>query len=149
MTEIPVLWTEWPHGSDRYREAVTLRQTVLRTPLKMTFTEEELAAEGAPQRHVGGIAGGKIVASACFLPVDDGGVKIRQVAVAEAWRGHGLGRDLMFFAERLAREAGAGWVTLHARLVVKDFYLRLGYAPAGGEFVEIGLPHVEMRKRLA
>lgn len=149
MSDHAVIWTEWPHASALYREAVALRQQVLRTPLKMSFSEEDLAAEGPPQRHVGGILDGKIVASACFLPVENGGVKVRQVAVAEDRRGHGLGRELMHFTENLAAVSGATWVTLHARLVVMDFYLRLGYAPVGEEFVEVGLPHVEMQKRLA
>ena len=50
--------------------------------------------------------------------------------------------------EEVARAAGFRTVRLHARLVVRDFYEKLGYVAEGGVFEEIGIPHTVMTKAL-
>jgi hypothetical protein len=39
-------------------------------------------------------------------------------------------------------------VSLHARKIVAGFYSRLGYTTIGGEFTEVGIPHLKMEKQL-
>jgi predicted GNAT family N-acyltransferase len=38
---------------------------------------------------------------------------------------------------------------LHARLTAIGFYEKSGYVVSGGEFLEVGIPHVKMVKRIA
>jgi len=39
-------------------------------------------------------------------------------------------------------------MTMHARKTAELFYEKIGYAPHGDEFIEVTLPHIEMRKKL-
>ncbi|MBL1376840.1 GNAT family N-acetyltransferase [Zobellella iuensis] len=75
-------------------------------------------------------------------------VWIGRVAVAAQARGQGLARQLM----RRAMAAAAGrWpgypLRLGAQTYVRDFYLSLGFAPLGPEYLEDGIPHQQMEFR--
>ena len=144
------------HRSAAFWKAVELRQEVLRRPLSLTLTVEEILLEGPPQAHFGlfGIGdsetAGPILACASVIPQPDGSVKIRQVAVAEAWQGQGLGNILMQSIESDLRYLGEfHTIQLHARQNVQGFYEKLGYEVIGEPFEEIGIPHVLMVKRVA
>jgi len=39
-------------------------------------------------------------------------------------------------------------MTMHARKSAEVFYEKQGYAPYGDEFIEVTIPHIEMRKKL-
>ena len=134
------------HGSPEYDAIVELRRRVLRLPLGLNFTAEELAAE-ASQLHIGVFADGMVVACAGLVPQGEK-AKIRQVAVEPHHHGHGLGTFVMEWAETEARQIGAREVVLHARSDVVPFYERLGYSVQGDEFTEIGIPHRQMAKAL-
>ncbi len=47
-----------------------------------------------------------------------------------------------------ARRRGFRETSLHAQSHAKAFYLRHGYAPHGDEYLEAGIPHLEMRAKL-
>ena len=144
-----VTLTRVPHGGADWREAVALRQAVLRLPLGLWLDPAELATE-ADQIHlllrVDGIAAG----AAIVVPPPPGETeaKIRQMAVAARHAGRGYGRMLLEAAERDARSAGAITARLHARCSAEGFYRRLGWWSVGRPFAEIGLPHVLMRRDL-
>ncbi|RAQ30601.1 hypothetical protein DPQ25_03690 [Hydrogeniiclostridium mannosilyticum] len=52
------------------------------------------------------------------------------------------------FAETLCRARGHRLLWLNARRTAEGFYLRLGYRRTGEEFLELGIPHIRMEKRL-
>ncbi len=84
----------------------------------------------------------------CRMRDHDGHAKVERVAVREAYRGRKLGVALM---ERLHEEAAAlGYdlVTLHAQLQVVPFYEALGYEGHGEHFLDAGIWHIEMSRRL-
>ena len=64
-------------------------------------------------------------------------------------RREGLGAALLTEADRQARQAGAQLIDLHAQLPARELYLRDGYVERGDVFVEEGIEHVAMDKRLA
>jgi predicted GNAT family N-acyltransferase len=64
-------------------------------------------------------------------------------------RGHGVGASILQEAERAAREAEVERIALHAQLPAKSLYARHGFEERGSAFVEEGIPHVAMEKRLA
>ena len=136
------------HNSPEFWSAVELRRKVLRQPLGLDFTPEELAAEGDYIHCVLIDDQENIVATATGTDYGDGSVKIRQVAVINRMQGQGLGREIMLFAEEIGRQRGFHTAILHARAAVVDFYLKLGYELYGDEFVEVGIPHRKMRKSL-
>jgi predicted GNAT family N-acyltransferase len=92
--------------------------------------------------------GDQVVATATATDLGDRVVKIRQVAVDFSLRGKGHGREIMLCSEEWAKEAGFKTVSLHARAVVMEFYLKLGYEIVGDGFEEVGIPHRKMVKKL-
>jgi GNAT superfamily N-acetyltransferase len=82
-----------------------------------------------------------------------GHLHVRRLAVLPALQGRGLGREMMAWAEAVARRRGLAAVTVGVRLALtgnRAFYARLGYEELG-EHAHPGYDHptwVEMRKRL-
>lgn len=75
--------------------------------------------------------------------------QIRYMAVADAARGQGLGRQIVEYLEETARERGANVVVLNARKEVATFYQRLGYEVVGpGPTMFGAIAHVKMQKLL-
>jgi predicted GNAT family N-acyltransferase len=77
-----------------------------------------------------------------------GGLKVERVAVLPALRERGLGRALMAAVEAEARSRGVSRLVLNAQSAVVGFYEKLGWTPVGDEFVEAGIPHRRMEKRI-
>ncbi|MBL8061033.1 MAG: GNAT family N-acetyltransferase [Chthonomonas sp.] len=134
------------HGSAEYDQTVALRRRVLREPLGLEFTLDELSAE-SDQHHLGAYLAGHLVGCLILSPTE-GAMKMRQVAVDPDWHGSGFGGELVRESEAFARSQGANEMVLHARSHVIAFYERLGYAALGDEFEEVGIPHRFMRKSL-
>ena len=148
--EVPDLsLVEVPHLSADFWRTVVLRQRELRDPLGLTLSVAEVLQESPPQRHFALLSAAEILGCAIALPSGGDHVKIRQVAIAAAHTGRGLGRYLMQgMEETLMKEGRIKKIYLHARVVVQGFYERLGYAAVGGTFEEIGIPHILMEKAL-
>jgi predicted GNAT family N-acyltransferase len=54
----------------------------------------------------------------------------------------------MNFAENVARDAGFTSMIMNARKSAQGFYEKLGYKADGKEFIEVTIPHYEMRKNI-
>ena len=134
-------------GSAGYDLACELRQEMLRVPLGMNLYDEDLSAE-AGQRHFGLFDGGELVACVIAVHVSREEVKLRQMAVSAARQGEGLGRQILCEVERRMVEKGYAKASLHARVSALGFYEKVGYAVVSEEFMEIGIPHRKMEKRL-
>ncbi|HXC16753.1 MAG TPA: GNAT family N-acetyltransferase [Holophagaceae bacterium] len=128
--------------------AVALRHEVLRVPLGLAFTIDQLASESGSHHLAAFDEEGHILGCLILTPHTDGEIQMRQVAVKPAMQGTGLGRALVEEAERKARELGFMRMMLHARDVAIGFYARLGYAREGDLFTEVGITHQQMAKRL-
>ena len=74
---------------------------------------------------------------------------VGRLAVAEAVRGQGVGAAVLDLLEALARERGWPAVELHAQTHALGFYDRAGYVPFGHVYMEAGIEHQSMRKRLS
>jgi predicted GNAT family N-acyltransferase len=136
-----------PHGSAGYEAAVRLRRAILRTPLGLDFTPEDLTREAA-DIHLTAWSGDALVGTVVMTRYSDTTVKLRQMAVADAARGTGVGAALLEAFEAEARARGYTGITLAARQTAEGFYARHGYATDGVVFQEVTLPHVRMWKRL-
>jgi N-acetylglutamate synthase-like GNAT family acetyltransferase len=138
---------EVAHGSSEYEATVGLRRRVLREPLGLDFTREELAAEAADY-HLIANEDGTLAACLTLVPLENCVIKMRQVAVEPVLQKRGIGRELVRFAEDFALERGFTRIALNARTSAVPFYERLGYACVGEDFVEVTIPHRMMWKAL-
>lgn len=135
------------HNTPEYERVVALRRRVLREPLGLGFTPEQLAAE-ADDIHLAGFEGETPVACLVLTPASAHEFKMRQVAVAEGRQGEGLGSRLVAYSEIVAHAAGCRKIVLLARETAIPFYLRAGYEAMGEMFEEVTLPHRKMQKWL-
>jgi ribosomal protein S18 acetylase RimI-like enzyme len=145
---------EIAHRSPAYQQAVRLREAVLRRPLGLGFTAQELDDE-AGSHHIVALEDdendedGACLGCLVLLPIDADVVRMRQVAVRPDRQRQGIGRALVGFAERSARACGYGEIVAHVREPVIAFYASLGYELTGARFIEVTLPHFPMRKLIA
>lgn len=141
------LLSQVPHGSAAYDASVALRNDVLRKPLGLELTREELELERSDY-HLVCEDDGELVGCLVLVPQGNDEIKMRQVAVSPQARGQGIGRALTQFAEEFARQRGFAMMTLHARATAVPFYERLGYERVGDQFEEVTIPHWSMQKGL-
>lgn len=97
--------------------------------------------------HIVAVRRGSVVAT-CRLRFGRGQCKLERMAVDESLRRTGVGTELLTEAEREALRHGASELVLHSQRQVEDFYETCGYVAEGDTFLEEGIPHVLMRKRL-
>ena len=87
--------------------------------------------------------GGAVVAALRVLRESDGATSIGRVVTAPTHRSRGLAAELVKTA-LAGIGAGAGPVRINAQSHLVDWYARFGFAPAGDEFLEDGIPHTPM-----
>lgn len=138
---------EIPFGSVWYALSVALRYEVLRRPLGLHFTAQQLAVE-EQEHHIAYLDNGRVVGILLLMPKENQVMKMRQVAVAEHMQGKGIGKMLVLYAESFARQRGYVAIDLHARKTAVPFYLKMNYKIVGDEFVEVTIPHYRMMKQL-
>ena len=135
------------HGSIEYRQMVKLRDDILRKPLGLGFTTEELEEE--KDNMLIAAFEDDVILGCCMLVEEKADtVRLRQMAVLNDLQGKGIGRALMNFAENLARDRGYKNLSMHARKNAVGFYEKMGYKVSGDEFIEITIPHYVMTKKL-
>ncbi len=135
------------HGSPEYARTVELRLEVLRRPLGLDFTPESLSEESA-EFHLAAFESETVLACLVLVPLDEGRIKMRQVAVLPHLQGTGIGSRLVTASEAFALQNGFRVMTLHARETAVNFYQRLDYQCVGEPFDEVSIPHVEMVKAM-
>ena len=141
------MFTQVHHGTKEYDQTVALRNEVLRMPLGLAFSEEELHEE-KDSFHLASWSGDALMACLVLKPLTDTQLQMRQLAVRDDCRRQGAGRALVHYSESFAREHSYGEIILHARETALGFYEKQGYEAEGDSFTEVGLPHLAMRKKL-
>ena len=132
---------DWAYGVDGVR---AVRRTV--------FIEEQAIPEDMEWDDFDAVcphaiaedANGKAVGCGRLLP--DG--HIGRLAVLRGWRGRGVGAALLAHLMDLARSRGHARAILEAQTRAMPFYVRHGFAAAGDEYLEAGIPHRTMTRTL-
>ena len=135
------------YNSELQKKSVELRYEVLRKPLGLVYTTEQLAAE-SDEIHIVAVLADSVVGVVVLKKIDTDILKMRQVAVADEYQKSGIGKQMVQFSEQFALENGFKVIELHARDAAKVFYLKLNYEVVSDEFMEVGIPHYEMKKEL-
>ncbi len=135
------------HGSNEYRQMIALRYEILRKPLRLTFSKEELERE-KNDILIAAFDDHKILGCCLLTQIDNQTVRLRQMAVLNKLQGMGVGASLMNFAENVARDRGYKKLIMHARETAVGFYEKAGYKISGDKFIEVNIPHYLMEKKL-
>jgi GNAT superfamily N-acetyltransferase len=135
------------HGTKEYQQMIQMRYDILRKPLGLSFSPEELEKE-KNEVLIGAFEEDKMLGCCMLVKEDLYQVRLRQMAVLNNLQGKGIGRALMTFAENIARDLGYRTLTMHARKTALGFYEKLGYKVKGNEFTEVTIPHYVMEKKL-
>lgn len=136
------------HNSKDYWDTVHLRELVLRQPLGMRFSSEELELENNSYHIAAYDENHKIIGTAMFVPLSATKLKMRQVVVAEDWQGRGIGKELIEFAENFAKSKGYQLIEANVRQTAIGFYESMNYQKQGKEFTEVGILHTKVEKKL-
>ena len=129
--------------ADARKHASPIRFTVFveeqRVPLEIELDEYD-----AVSIHALVFDDDRPVATGRLLP--DG--HIGRMAVLREWRGRGLGGLMLTRLIERAQERGDREVILSAQVHAAPFYAAHGFVPHGAEYMEAGIRHQEMRRRL-
>ncbi len=149
MVESNMIIEEVTPQSGDYKIAKDIRERVLRKPLGLTFTEQDMAEDQADIHFImKDPANGVVAGTVVMKPLSDSNWRLRQLAVEPKYQGQNIGGFLTRHCEGFARQKGAQKVILHSRLNVVKFYQNMGYVSVGEEFYEVGIPHFRMEKVL-
>jgi len=140
-------------SSPAYRACVEIRRKVFvdgqAVPIEIEFDGLDPDAEHFLAYGEGENDESPIALGTARMRIVDGAAKAERIAVLEEARGSGLGRALVESIERHARQSGLESVRLDAQVQAAGFYEKLGYLAEGEVFIEAGIDHRRMTKRLA
>ncbi|MGM0166083.1 hypothetical protein IGI39_001040 [Enterococcus sp. AZ135] len=125
--------TKW--NSTLYCEALTLRNKELKASSGKQFLLKAPRDE-RNDLHLIVKQEGCVVGTLLLHPISEKCVQIKQVAVDSLYQGEGLGKNLLIYAEQVARRFGFHFVFLTGRHQAWGFYEKLGYQPITDDYVE-------------
>lgn len=135
------------YGTKEYKQILDLRMQILRKPLGLDFSKEDIENE-KNDIHIAAYEDDEILGCCMLTQVNPTTVRLRQMAVKPGLQHKGIGKVLMQFAENIARDRGNKLMTMHARKTAVGFYEKQGYTVTGKEFMEVTIPHIVMEKEL-
>lgn len=136
------------YQSPEYRQMVDLRYRILREPLKLTFTEQDLLQD-KNEYLIGCFDSKNTILGCCILrKSSESTMQLRQMAADTGGKSIGVGSQLLKFGESLAMTKGYRYMYLHAREVAIGFYQKHGYEIESDKYTEVGISHYDMMKTL-
>jgi predicted GNAT family N-acyltransferase len=126
--------------------ALALRHEVFVVEQRVPLAEEQDGRDPGAL-HLVGVEAGEVIAT-CRLVRDGDTVKLGRVAVAPAARRRGIASALLAEAEARARDMGARRIALAAQTGALGLYEGAGYRARGERFLDAGIEHLIMDKRL-
>ena len=87
------------HGSKEYDQMIELRKSVLRKPLGLTYSTEDLERD-KNDLLIGAFEEDDILACCILTQKEPGTFQLRQMAVDQKMQRNGVGAAIMYFAEK-------------------------------------------------
>ena len=135
------------YNSPEYLQMVDLRREVLRKPLGLEFSPQDL--EKDKNDILIAYFDEENIIGCCILAVETPEkYKLRQMAVLQKHQGKNIGAAILQFAEKLALSQNFTSIYMHARQYATGFYEKSGYKICSETFQEVNIPHVAMEKIL-
>lgn len=137
-------------ADDRIGDCIAIRETVFvkeqGVPIELEVDEMDSPGSGCTHfllldglRPVGTFRG--------YFETEDT-VHLQRFCILKEERGRGLGKEAFDFAASYFRERGAKKLTFGAQVSAIGFYERCGCEAVSDVFLDAGLPHRTMEKRL-
>ena len=134
-------------GDDELEEAFNIRRRV--------FVEEQAISEDIELDEYDSVAthiivkdGDRAIATARVQFPGKGIAKIERMAVLKDFRRRGIGSSIISFLIKEFRKRKIEQIVLHAQYAVVDFYRSCGFKETGEPFIEAGIKHIRMEKKL-
>jgi len=108
---------------------------------------EEIDGRDGDAIHLVAVRDGRVLGT-CRLLLVDRTVQLSRLAVEPDARRAGIATALLLEADREADAARAKRIVLHAQTYARELYAADGYEERGRTFVEAGIEHIAMEKRL-
>ena len=126
--------------------ALALRSRVFCDEQGVSF-EADQDGRDPEATHIVAIDDGTVIGT-CRLLFRGQVARLGRLAVQPDRRGDGIAAAILREADRIAAEAGVDSIALHAQTYAQSLYEHAGYREYGPAFVEEGIEHVAMEKRL-
>lgn len=136
MNEINIRPADWLKNNSEIRH---IRESVFIAEQSVP-PELEWDAEDQDAEHFLAYEGDYPIGTARLLP--DG--HIGRVSVLKDWRGLKVGDSLIRAVIESAEKRGLRQQKLSAQVHATSFYEKLGFTVVSGEFLDAGIPHVDM-----
>lgn len=140
--------TQIDFGSPRYDEAIYLRDLLLRKPIGLEFTPEQLSSEFLENHFAAYSNDYELLGVLVLRPLEKKQIKMRQVAVFPEHQKKGVGQLMVAASEKYAVENHYSEIVLSARVPAIPFYEKLGYEVVSELYQEVGIDHYKMKKKL-
>lgn len=127
-------WAQLEQDAKWIREQVFIQE-------QQIAPEDEWDAEDAVSLHFMVYDQAQPVATARLLNNNS----IGRVAVLKAYRGQGVGKLLMEAVISQARTERREFLKLSSQVHAVSFYAGLGFAVHGEEYLDCGIPHIDMQ----
>jgi len=131
---------------DEVTAALALRSRVFCEEQGVSFEADQ---DGRDQEatHIVAVDDGAVIGT-CRLLFRGQVARLGRLAVERGRRGDGVAAAILREADRVAEDAGAESIALHAQTYALALYESAGYEEYGPTFVEEGIEHEAMEKRL-
>src|SRR5918995_2871338 len=127
--------------------ALALRERVFCGEQGVSF-EADQDGRDSEATHIVAVDDGVVIGT-CRLLFRGEVARLGRLAVERERRGENVAAEILREADRIATQAGSESIALHAQTYAQALYERAGYQEYGPTFVEEGIEHVAMEKRLA
>lgn len=134
------------HGEQEMTELLALRHAVFCVEQGVAAHEEMDGRDGEGV-HLVAVANGKVLAT-CRLLFVGSTVQLSRLAVRQDARRRRIASRLLALADEEARAGRARRIVLHAQTYARSLYEAAGYEPRGRVFMESGIEHIAMEKRV-
>ena len=132
--------------NDEVSAALALRSRVFCDEQGVSF-EADQDGRDPEATHIVAVEDGTVIGT-CRLLFRGPVARLGRLAVEPERRGDGIAGAILREADRVAVDAGADSIALHAQTYAQSLYENAGYREYGPTFVEEGIEHVAMEKRL-
>lgn len=138
--------TQVDFGTPSFDELIYLRDLLLRKPIGLEFTPDQLSIEYTSTHFAAYSDDDVLLGTLVMKPLDDDQIKMRQVAVFPEFQKMGVGQKMVAESEVFSKEQGFKEIVLSARVPAVPFYEMLGYEVVTDMYEEVGIKHYGMRK---